>query len=847
MFGISDEVWEKYSRKEKIYVFCQKTHLLGAAQFFNRKVLGNTPVQPEPDPVQAVKPVSKPEPKPAPKPAPKPVSPEMQWERIAEKFEKAKDQFRCDIPSDKRKIVFSGHVLEFDKGVCSFLNRMNKELDNTEILLLSHATKQQFSKSNSLINVKYFSLPFTFGLNRYEPGVNVEVPEEFQEIVNEKEYLKLNEERIRLRHKDMGEGYPMAMTYFLYNYYCEFLDYFKPENVILWCEFYCGHNILKDICEERGINVIYMEFGSFPGTMALELNGEMGESDVAVKWEEFKELPVTEEDLMNAGEILEYLKDSKLNRRTQQKTDALERFSKKYKPRRPVIVMFGQNDYESGIKPYTERSEKYHSPIFRSSDEAALYVEKLARKNNWNYIYKPHQMMVRVGECLESSFSKNTLWVGDSDINELIDIADVAVTIVSQCGYVSLIRDTATVMLGNTQLKGKGCAYEPASIDEVESVIKEAVKKGYTQQQKEAFRKHAAQMFKYYLFDDGLPKDYVIGQDSDAIRDYLDKIAVSGAEKNDYPERKALFFCTNECEIQSAINLRISLNHNTSADLLILNRGKFNEMELPDLIRQYCEWDNIFFTADINDEFEAKLTQTSYTDLFVAGYKRNHLILFRGCRAGYPEISVHLYDGGDPEFYLKNITKDAAAKNIVGSFFHFVKDIYMYDRDFLVYKNKINIKIFDIPDSDMMFIRKWMGTGRKNIYAESYLMDRGCISNESELLEKTGGPKRTAVVPACAKSKAVFEMDGYSICDKETGSETKNIYSPVFNGVYFYLSREFDYKFTDLSRLLFTSYYVINSNTYKIFLEICAGKAKERNRYFQPVNTEEFQYLVEHF
>ncbi len=86
--------------------------------------------------------------------------------------------------------------------------------------------------------------------------------------------------------------------------------------------------------------------------------------------------------------ILAYLKRTGLNRRDQVKTDILSKFKKKYMPGRPIIVMFGQNDYEAGIKPYTEKSEKYHSPIFKGSDERHYLWKILARKNRWSYYRK---------------------------------------------------------------------------------------------------------------------------------------------------------------------------------------------------------------------------------------------------------------------------------------------------------------------------------------------------------------------------------------------------------------------------------------------------------------------------
>ncbi len=820
MFGISEDIWNGYTKKEKVYVFCKKLHILKAAQFVNRKVLGNEPAE-----------------------TPYEVDNELEaWTRMSSIFVDAKRQFYSDIPSKKRKVVFSGHILEFDKGTCSYLNDMASVLDDTEILLLSHATKQNFAKTNSLIDLKYFSLPFTFGLNRYEVGIDVAVPEEARKVIQEKDYLTIHEEKIRMRHKDMGVGYPMALTYFLYEYYCEFLDYYKPDAVILWCEFYCGHNILRDICKERGIKVLYMEFGALPGTLALECNGQMGESDVATKWGNFKEKDVSQDEIMTAKEVLKYLRETGLNRRVQVKTNILEKFREKYNPGRPIVVMFGQNDYEAGIKPYTDNSKNYHSPIFKGSDDAALFVERLALKNNWNYIYKPHQMMVRVGECLEDSFSKKTTWVGDSDINELIDIADVVITIVSQCGYVSLIREKPTVMLGYTQLRGKDCTYEPTCKEDVEKVIKEAIQNGYTQTQREAFEKHTAQLMKYYLFDDRLPKKYTIGRSHEEAVQFVNTNVEFPKEKL-YPKRKVLFLCRNEYEIQGAIILKTSFNSQTEVDIAVVTRKNIDAKK----VKRYIEWNAFIIKNEIEELYDA-IGEQEYSDLYVAGYETEHIDLFEKMKEINENLIVHIYDGGDIRLYLKDIDKDMNNR-MFKSFFAAVSEIFMYDKEFMVWKDKANIKIYNMPKADMKYIRDILKCKHKKIYADSWLMNEGYVSNELDLLKNVGDTNDIVVVPYSENSQELYQNEGYFTLgnEDERFNEPKVICSSLFNTVYFWMSKNMGYRYIDLSNLLSTGNILLTSNTYKKFLEICDKKKYESTGYYLPTSQKELQYIMQCF
>ena len=88
------------------------------------------------------------------------------------------------------------------------------------------------------------------------------------------------------------------------------------------------------------------------------------------------------------------------------------------------------------------------------------------------------------------------------DINELIDLADVAITIRSSSNYIALIRHKPVLMLGYTQTRGQGCTYEAFCKQDIEPQLKKALKYGFSTEQQEAFLIHLARLFRYYLYDD---------------------------------------------------------------------------------------------------------------------------------------------------------------------------------------------------------------------------------------------------------------------------------------------------------------------------------------------------------
>lgn len=172
----------------------------------------------------------------------------------------------------------------------------------------------------------------------------------------------------------------------------------------------------------------------------------------------------------------------------------------------------GQNDFESGICPYTRKARRYHSPIFRTTLEALEFLSVLAVKDNWNLIFKPHPIMASLGHDCKEKQDRIDI-VSDVNVNRLIDRVDLVATILSQSAYIALIREKPVLMLGYTQLRGKRCTYEAFAKRHISSKILTALEKGYTEKQKTQFIRHVAQLLNYYLYDDGVEREIRFGRE----------------------------------------------------------------------------------------------------------------------------------------------------------------------------------------------------------------------------------------------------------------------------------------------------------------------------------------------
>lgn len=419
-----------------------------------------------------------------------------------------KDMKDC-VGQSEDNILVAGEILK-GKGLGYFSNKLNHLIDATDFYYLAE------SEMRDQIDFPVFVVPQMFLRNSYKKGEKLNISKNINEVIGSKEYLKWAVNNTKGRYSDMEEGYAENFVYYSYYYLNKVLDIIKPKAVVLWLEFYAFHEIFLNICNERGIKVLFFEFGVLPGTYAFETTGQMGESLPAINYAEFFDLKVDEDDIIHAQNVIKYLYENRVTRWQQPMNDVgeIDILKEKLIIGKPVILYAGQNDYESGIRPYGEYARKYHSPVFESSDQAAVYLGKLAAKNNWNIIYKPHPAVLRFA-CRQKEYDipDNVIIVDRIDINDLIDMADVLVTIVSQMGYMSLIRGKSAVMLGYTQLRGKSCTYEAFSQSVIEKVINDAIQFGVTEEQKANFTRHVAQIIKFYVFDDGEEREIRYGKD----------------------------------------------------------------------------------------------------------------------------------------------------------------------------------------------------------------------------------------------------------------------------------------------------------------------------------------------
>ena len=316
-------------------------------------------------------------------------------------------------------------------------------------------------------------------------------------------------EGIYLRKASIGRDSALYNAYALYRYMCAILKAYKYKIVIINGSDALERLYLAKLCTIKKIPYICTHPSVLPGTVSFDPGGDMGTSMPAVYYRAFKTLPISVQEKETAHEVCQYLRKKRLNRKTQPHNDAVEKIKERLIPGNPIIFCAAQCDDGACLIPYTEESRKYHSPMFKSSIESAVFLAEICKKNVWNLIYKSHPMYAKFDRI--DLLPDNVIYVDDCDINDLIDISDVVVTIRSSTNYIALIRQRPVLMLGYTQTHGQGCTYEAFVQEDIEPQLKKAIAEGFTEEQQEAFIEHVARLLKYYLYDDMLPRELRYG------------------------------------------------------------------------------------------------------------------------------------------------------------------------------------------------------------------------------------------------------------------------------------------------------------------------------------------------
>jgi len=277
----------------------------------------------------------------------------------------------------------------------------------------------------------------------------------------------------------------------------------EPDYVYLWNQFNALHRTFEAILKRRGIPMGFFHDGVLAGSIALDVDAEMGESWISQDPERFMSVGVDDEQLARAKQFLEAQAGVENNRHPQEEHVAVqEALQLAGLGDRPLVFYAGQNDWHAGIKPKSP-SRMFHSPFYEGTMEALRVLDDMAGELGFAVLFKPHPLSRDRFAFLHARDYPNTVILQHTSINVCLAVSDIVSTIASQAGYVGLQEDCSVMMLGRNQVTGKGLTYDVQSHDTLKDTILEALDDPLKSVRQERFAVHAAQLERAYLFDYG--------------------------------------------------------------------------------------------------------------------------------------------------------------------------------------------------------------------------------------------------------------------------------------------------------------------------------------------------------
>lgn len=393
-----------------------------------------------------------------------------------------------------KKILFSALFgVEGRRERIAFLEKIQPHLAD-DYTLVAFNTSAEIEADIAVINTS----------THLQPGLG-DIEEAFAQLVNE----TCPDQRDTLMAHTWGEAASAPAKYIsnltrhirLTRSFLAALDEHTPGYVFLWNQFNALHRHFAHILDARGIDYGFFHDGLLPGSVALDFDGEMGESWISKDPEKFQDIPVSPEDHARAATFLETLRARNIERHVQVDEicveDALEAIKKHD---RPIVFYAGQVDWHAGISP-DGPARLCHSPHYTSTIDALAHLDEVAGQLGVFVIFKPHPISREKYTFLQADDYPNTLILGSATLDSCIDAADIVATIASQTSYVALMAGKPVMMLGRNQLTGKDLTYDLTHKDELADLILRALDDPLAQTRTTALADHVARLEQAYLFD----------------------------------------------------------------------------------------------------------------------------------------------------------------------------------------------------------------------------------------------------------------------------------------------------------------------------------------------------------
>ena len=264
------------------------------------------------------------------------------------------------------------------------------------------------------------------------------------------------------RERSCGEGFPSLTRTHSYEseglaasarFYSNVLDEIAPGSCIIWNGQHPQEMILASLCSQRGIPIVHVERGPFPGTLHPDEEGVLGGSSVA----SMREWPAPDETALavfgrvtkhlNAGSNTWWEQPDPLGPQGVRAAMGIPKHAR-------VALFFGQVDEDA--------QNILHAPAFSSNLDAFDAWVRTVPREGWFVLGKHHPKSSAGPERYRDALRDAGVvgvWTDELSMIDALCIANRATAVNSSALYESLLVGLPVQLLGRAVLSGKGIAF----------------------------------------------------------------------------------------------------------------------------------------------------------------------------------------------------------------------------------------------------------------------------------------------------------------------------------------------------------------------------------------------------
>lgn len=382
------------------------------------------------------------------------------------------------LNENENTLIIGPFLLSRDsKRICEFINRYAKANSQRKHILLECSEGLLNSKTNP-IEFECFEIAKICLYNGFDEDEFIDFSDEICDISDaEKKWIDTLENN---KHHD-NAFMAKKIVGTIYQYFKRIIETLNFHRVLFWGAWDRNYYIVKKICENNQIPFCCMEFGWIKGTIQVG-------SDTDVLDKLYRQNVGVAETMHCDEKCLNYISTLYNSNHLLYKMNDEEnsRIQKIY-PNNPYILAVGVSDSRIGFLKGSEYQKRYISSVVDSSIDLLDTMIDVCTKNKWNLIFKPHPIDRYDVQYDKYKNNEHVCFIDDIAIEKLIDISNVVVSIFSKSDYVVLAHNKPLVLVGNYSLSRSGATYTVSEKTDVENQIMNAIKYGYTEQQKNAF------------------------------------------------------------------------------------------------------------------------------------------------------------------------------------------------------------------------------------------------------------------------------------------------------------------------------------------------------------------------